>query len=237
MTLAKARFVTTESKFAVGFLQQRFPHLSIHQIEHAPNWTFHQIERQPVVGTIRFLTNASASFRKGTDLFFMALNELAPELKFEVLFVGSRNEPYTDPILAGLSPELRRRISFKSNLSAEEVARELSAATIFLLPTRADTSPNAVKEAVVAGVPVVASDVGGIPDYVRPGENGFLFPSGDRVQFVAAIKSALAHPLFSRGLVAPASLKVSREYLSPSRMAQSFLSVYHTVKDTGSWRV
>ena len=130
--------------------------------------------------------------------------------------------------MAGLSPELRERITFKSDLQPADVARELSRATIFLLPTRADTSPNAVKEAVVAGVPVVASRVGGIPDYVRPGENGLLFTAGDQAEFVAAIRAARPPAFFPRP-GGPAALAASREYLSPARMARSFLSAYQSV--------
>jgi glycosyltransferase involved in cell wall biosynthesis len=99
-----------------------------------------------------------------------------------------------------------------------------------LLPTRADTSPNAVKEAVVAGVPVVASRVGGIPDYVFPGENGVLFAPGNKSEFVDAIRAATRHPLFSRGLVSPESLARNREYLSPARMAERFFSLYNRVR-------
>ena len=95
-----------------------------------------------------------------------------------------------------------------------------------LLPTRADVSPNAVKEALVAGVPVVASDVGGIPDYVRPGENGILFPPDNLEEFVRAIREAVRHPLFGRGQVEPASLARCRDYLSPARMGENFLAAY-----------
>jgi glycosyltransferase involved in cell wall biosynthesis len=230
ISLPKAKHVSTESRFAVRYLHDNYPRLTVHQIEHAPNWVFHQVQRQPMSGPIRFLTNGAISHRKGTDLFLMALNELVPEFRFEATVIGSPNEPFIAPILASLSPELRHRISFKSDLTAAEVARELSVATILLLPTRADTSPNAVKEAVVAGVPVVAGNVGGIPDYVIPGENGFLFAPGDKAEFVAAIRAALSHPLFSRGMVTPATLEKSREYLSPARMAQSFFSAYQSVK-------
>jgi len=230
LSFSRAAHVTCESRFAAGFLQERYPHLTIRQIEHAPSWFFQQVQRQPIPGPIRFLANGRLSFGKGTDLLLMALKELASEIPFQALLIGSPNEPFTAPILAGFSPELRKRISFKSNLSPADIARELSATTIFLLPTRADNSPNTVKEAVVAGVPVVASEVGGIPDYVIPGENGFLFPPGNQAQFVRAIRAAVGHPLFSRGLVTPASLARSREYLSPARMAQSFLSVYESVK-------
>jgi glycosyltransferase involved in cell wall biosynthesis len=230
LSFARARHVTTESKFAVAYLQKKYPQLTVHQIEHAPNWTFHQIERQPAAVPIRFMYNGTLCYRKGTDLLLLALNELAPEFPFDLLVIGSPTEPFLAPFMAGLSPEFRDRIVFKSGLPPTEIARELSRATLLLLPTRADTSPNAVKEAVAAGVPVVASNVGGIPDYVIPGENGFLFTSGDKAEFVAMIRAAVVHPLFSRGLVTPASLAKNREYLSPARMARLFLSAYQKVK-------
>ena len=229
LSLSRAGHVTTESKFAVGWLQKNFPRLAVHQVEHAPNWSFHQIQRRPAPGPIHFLYNGAIGYRKGTDLLLAALKELAPEFLFDAVIIGSPNPIFLDPFLAGLTPELRNRISFKSGLLPADIARELSRATIFLLPTRADTSPNAVKEAVVAGVPVVAGRVGGVPDYVIPGENGFLFAPGNQAEFVAAIRAAARHPLFSRGQVAPSSLAASREYLSPARMARSFLSAYQSV--------
>jgi len=229
LSLSRAEHVSTESSFAVAYLRKQHPHLTIHQIEHAPNRVFCGVQRQPMSGLVRFVTNGAVSHRKGTDLFLMALQELASEFRFEALVIGTPNEPFLAPFMAGLSPEVRARFAFKSGLSPAEIAGELSRTTIFLLPTRADTSPNAVKEAVVAGVPVVASRVGGIPDYVFPGENGLLFTPGSQAEFVAAIRAALGHPLFSRGLVAPASLEKSRGYLSPSRMAESFFSAYQSV--------
>jgi glycosyltransferase involved in cell wall biosynthesis len=95
-----------------------------------------------------------------------------------------------------------------------------------LFPARADVSPNTVKEMVVAGVPVVVADTGGIPDYVQSGQNGLLFPPGDLDALVQAIRAAVKHPLFGHGQVAPESLARSRAYLSPARMAQNFLAAY-----------
>ena len=135
ISLPKAKHVSTESRFAVRYLQDNYPRLIVHQIEHAPNWVFHQVQRRPMSGPIRFLTNGAISHRKGTDLFLMALNELVTEFDFQATVIGSPNEAFIAPVLAGLSPELRKRILFKSNLTAAEVARELSAATILLLPT------------------------------------------------------------------------------------------------------
>ncbi|HEX4646756.1 MAG TPA: glycosyltransferase family 4 protein, partial [Verrucomicrobiae bacterium] len=228
--LSRAREVTTESKFAVDYLQRKYPRLAIHQVEHAPNWLFHRIERRPTTEPIRFFINGTLGYRKGTDLLLAVLNELASELNFEAIVIGNPNDPFLAPWKTSLSPELWRRLTFKSNLPPSEIAAELSRATLLLLPTRADTSPNAVKEALVAGVPVVASGVGGIPDYVFPGENGILFAPGDKSEFINAIRAACKHPLFSRGLVSEESLNQNREYLSPARMAERFLSLYHRVK-------
>jgi glycosyltransferase involved in cell wall biosynthesis len=97
------------------------------------------------------------------------------------------------------------------------------------MPTRADTSPNAVKEAVVAGVPVVASTIGGIPDYVVPERNGLLFPPGDLEALVGQIRAASRHPLFGEGKVDAACLREQREYLSPARMAAGFLEAYRAI--------
>jgi glycosyltransferase involved in cell wall biosynthesis len=228
--LSRAKHVSTESKFAVSYLQTRYPHLAIHQIEHAPNWVFHEVKRQPATKPVRFLTYGTLGYGKGTDLLLLALNELVAELAFEAVIIGKPNERFLAPLKATLSPQLWQRLTFKSDLQPSQIAGELSKATIFLFPTRADTSPNAVKEAVVAGVPMVASKVGGIPDYVIPDENGLLFTSGDQAEFVAMIRAAAAHPLFSRGLVTPSSLAKHREYLSPVRMAKLFLSTYQKVK-------
>ena len=228
-SLSMARQVTAESKLAAAYVRQRYPRLCVHQIEYAPNWIFHQVQRRPVTAPLRFLTNGTVGHRKGTDMMLLALGELAAELPFEALIIGDPDPSFTAPLLAGLPPEVHRRITFKSGLLPADIARELAGATLFLMPSRADTGPLAVKEAVVAGVPVVGSNVGGIPDYVIPGENGFLFTSGNQAEFVAMIRAAVAHPLFSRGLVTPASLEKQREYLSPARMAQLFLSVYQNV--------
>ena len=72
----------------------------------------------------------------------------------------------------------------------------------------------------------VATAVGGIPDYICPGQNGILFPVGDLDAFVRTIRQAMSHPLFSRGQVDVASLRRSRDYLSPERMAANFKAAY-----------
>lgn len=60
-----------------------------------------------------------------------------------------------------------------------DVASLLAAADIFFLPSRIEGFPNAIMEAMAAGLPIVASNVGGIPDLVRHGQDGFLHEPAD----------------------------------------------------------
>ena len=226
LSLPRARVVTTESTFAVEYLHQRYPRLRVIQAEHAPNRAFLAVRRQPQTNPLHFISVGVLSFRKGTDLLLQALDQLCPDLPFRATLVTDRNCRYLDSLRTGVSDALWQRLDFKYHILPNEVAKELERATMLLLPTRADTSPNAVKEATVAGVPVVASNVGGIPDYVFPGQNGLLFPPGDLLQFLRALRTACDHPLFGQGLVEPQSLARARAHLSPELMAANFLKAY-----------
>lgn len=225
-SLPRAPVVTTESAFAVKFLKARYPGLEVVQAEHAPNRVFHQVHRRPQTSPVHFVSIGVLLPRKGPDLLLKALDLLQPEIPFKLTIITDPNVNYLDALRPGISPALWERIQFKYHIPPDEVARELETPTMLLLPTRADTSPNAVKEAVVAGVPVVASNVGGIPDYVFPEKNGLLFRPGDLTEFVASIKAACQHPLFGRGAVEPETLAQTRSYLSPERMALNFRKAY-----------
>ena len=58
----------------------------------------------------------------------------------------------------------------------DEVVPLLSAADLFLLPSRQESFGLAALEAMACEVPVVASSVGGLPEVIRPGVDGFLHP-------------------------------------------------------------
>ena len=225
-SLKRAALVTAESVFAQRYLNEKFPHLTVEQVEHAPDQLFSQVERRPQLSPRRFLFVSSLAYAKGGDVLLRALDQMTLELPFELVVVGRTGEAELQALRATVSPELWRRLRFKAELTSAEVARELASAALMIYPTRADNSPNAVKEAAVAGVPVVASAIGGIVDYVFPGENGWLFTPGDVNDCARAIQAACRHPLLGQGRVEPASLVRTREYLSAERMGRKFFETY-----------
>ncbi|MHB1224346.1 MAG: N-acetyl-alpha-D-glucosaminyl L-malate synthase BshA [Gemmatimonadaceae bacterium] len=105
------------------------------------------------------------------------------------VFARVRQEMPASLIMVGDGPErptaedaarrlgVERDVHFLGKIDA--VAPLLANADIFLLPSASESFGLSALEALACGVPVVASDVGGIPEVVRPGETGFLRPVGD----------------------------------------------------------
>lgn len=113
--------------------------------------------------------------------------------------------PRTTLVLAGDGPEHARlrgraaasgaRVLFPGTVVNGTRRAWLAAADLVLVPSRVlpsgrtEGTPTLVLEALAAGVPVVASDVGGIADVVRDGENGQLVPPGDRAALASVLES------------------------------------------------
>jgi glycosyltransferase involved in cell wall biosynthesis len=72
-----------------------------------------------------------------------------------------------------------------------DLARWFNAADLFVLASRSEGCPNVLLESLACGLPIVATDVGGIPEVIRHGRDGLLAPYGD----LAAIRDALLHAL------------------------------------------
>ncbi len=233
-TLPRCPLVTAESRFAVQYLEQRFPGLQIEHVEHTPDLVFHQVVRKPQTSPLRFIFVGAFDHRKGGDLLLSALDQLKNELQFELIVVGKPRGTLLQSLQAGVSAEFWRRIVFKERLTQVEVAQELSTATMMLCPSRADTGPVAVKEAAVAGVPVIGTAVGGIPDYVSPGRNGVLCSPDNLAGLIEAIRAACLHPQFSRGQVDMPTLAQTRAYLSPQLMGQKFWGIYQRLHESRS---
>ncbi|MFH1331457.1 MAG: glycosyltransferase family 4 protein, partial [Actinomycetota bacterium] len=76
----------------------------------------------------------------------------------------------------------------------DDVARMLAAADLFVLPSLTEALPTVVTEAMAAGLPIVATTVGGIPEMVHHGEAALLVPPADPGALAAAVCRLLANP-------------------------------------------
>jgi glycosyltransferase involved in cell wall biosynthesis len=80
------------------------------------------------------------------------------------------------------------------------------------LPSFTEGLPNVVLEAFAAGVPVVATAVGGSPELVEDGVNGYLVPAGDAKALARRIMDVLSFPANQRAMGQEGREKVTREF-------------------------
>ena len=107
----------------------------------------------------------------------------------------------------------------------DEVAAALWGHDVFVLPSRSEAFPNSVIEAMATGMPVVASDVGGIPELVEHGRNGLLVTPGRPDELAQAVIELLRRPSFARALGRKARVDVLARY-SFDRMVEEFETLY-----------
>jgi glycosyltransferase involved in cell wall biosynthesis len=108
----------------------------------------------------------------------------------------------------------------------------LAASDVFVLSSNWEGNPLAVMEAMAAGLPVISTAVGGVPELVESGEHGLLVPPGDRRAFTDAMQTLLDYPEKRAAMAAAASVRASRAF-SADRMAQGYASLYRTALPAG----
>jgi colanic acid/amylovoran biosynthesis glycosyltransferase len=87
---------------------------------------------------------------------------------------------------------LARQVRITGWISSAEVRREILAARAMVLPSFAEGLPVVIMEAMALRRPVLSTYVAGIPELVRPGENGWLFPAGSVEALTEAMQDCLA---------------------------------------------
>jgi glycosyltransferase involved in cell wall biosynthesis/peptidoglycan/xylan/chitin deacetylase (PgdA/CDA1 family) len=120
---------------------------------------------------------------------------------------------------------LTERVRFLGH--RDDVPQVLAEADLFVLPSRSEAFPNSVMEAMAAGLPVIASNVGGIPELVRDGHNGRLVPAGDVDALARAMLDVLETPSQAERFGRAGREIIERTY-SFDRMVDQFETLYET---------
>ena len=116
--------------------------------------------------------------------------------------------------------------------SRTDVADLLRASDLFVHPSREEGFSNAILEAMAAGLPVVACDVGGNPEAVVDGETGRLVPPRDPERFAGAMMELIADES-KRRIFGEAGLRRTAERFSLDRMVGEMESLYESLARGG----
>ena len=192
--LGGAAYVIANSNSLRDLAQESFPDQSIQVITNGicigtrvPRETVSADSKE-----VRVLCVARLIERKGVEYLLRAMaRDISDRLVLDVVGEG--------PLMG----ELRRladqlglgtKVEFLGFVYGEALTDKFRDADIFTLPSLSESCSMALLEAMASGLPVVASNVGGIPELVADGENGFLVPPAEPEALRAAIDRLAASP-------------------------------------------
>jgi glycosyltransferase involved in cell wall biosynthesis len=170
---------------------------------------------------------------------------LASQKGLDVLLQAASGVPGARFVIAGAGPERARLESDAKALGVAErvlllghrsdVAALLAASDVFVLPSLYEGTSLALLEAMAAGKPVVASDIGGTNELIQNGTSGLLVPPGDADRLALAVRRVLADPDLGQRLGTAARLRARTEF-SVEAKAEQIAAVYEELLERNSAR-
>lgn len=168
---------------------------------------------------------------------------LTPQKGISCLLDAAALVPQATFLIAGegpLAPELRtqaqrlgiaHRVIFAGYV--ENVPALLRASDLFVLPSLYEGLPLSILEAMAAGVPVIATDVGGIGEAISNESNGLLVPPADPAALANAIRKMLDNRNYAQQLAEAGRARV-RTHFSAETMTRRTVDIYCRVLAAGA---
>jgi glycosyltransferase involved in cell wall biosynthesis len=212
MTLRFATDIVANSTPAADDIRRASPRLR-HRTVVVPNGVdtsrFSPTPR-PTSAIVTIGTLANARAEKGLHVFIQAASMLSvrhPATRFRLWGDGPLRR-HLEELAERLG--IARQVEFCGRTTEPEHA--LRGLDVFVLPSLSEACPNAVLEAMATALPVVASDVGGIPDLVRHGETGYLVRPNSPRELASAIEALIDDRRSAKELGARGRARVVREF-------------------------
>jgi glycosyltransferase involved in cell wall biosynthesis len=177
-----------------------------------PNWidaSAYNVERSPEPGQapVRFLFMSRVERPKGIFELLEATRSLAGKWKFEVTICGIGSSLNEANAYCSRN-DIGSMVTFEGWVGGPRKLSVLQRADVFVLPSYTEGTPNALLEAMASGLPVIGTDVGGIPMLVTHGVEGFLVSPQDATGLRCAMELFLNDRNASQRMGAAARARV-----------------------------
>jgi glycosyltransferase involved in cell wall biosynthesis len=176
---------------------------------------------------------AGGAFRVG------CLSRLSPEKCLDDLIRAMQWLPGTELILVGDGPErstleqLARALRLDGSVTftgwRDDARATLAKMDVVALPSRSESLPLVIVEAMLAELPVVATDVGSVAEAVKDGITGVIVPVGSPRALATAVQSLRDDPQLRRRMGAEAR-RIALSRFSPASTARAFRALYDEVR-------
>ncbi|ULQ57946.1 glycosyltransferase family 4 protein [Flavihumibacter rivuli] len=170
--------------------------------------------------------------RKNILLLLEALADLTGQGKvFQLDVIGgfAKNDPYELKVKKFIADNnLERVVKLHGWKPQDELPGFLADADIFILPSKQETLPVAIEEAMAASRCVIASAVGGVPEMVEDGVSGFLFESGSKDALVSVLEKVYNNDALLDRVGKAAHEQAIAKY-APTTVAEQTIGYYKQV--------
>ena len=189
-----------------------------------------------------FVSQGSGSI-KGLHILLEAMPDIIKRFPHAVLSVGGHNMTKTESGIINrmkissygkyLKELIRRyrleeKVVFLGLLDEQQMCERYLQSHVFVMPSAIENSPNSLGEAMILGVPCVASDVGGISSLIKHGEEGFVYPFDEPYMLAHYVCEVFGNnelaSAFSRSTVKHAS-----NTHDPQENISTLLQIYKTI--------
>jgi glycosyltransferase involved in cell wall biosynthesis len=181
---------------------------------------------QPVADrVVRILCVGHISVRKNQVQLIRSLDALAAKRSFQVVFLGGapREDPYCGEFFELLGT--RPWCIYGGLADHSALQGHFATASLLILPSLEDNCPMAVLEAMAAGLPVSAANVGGVPELVEHGVTGLLFDPNDPESIRKTVVEVLNEPAKAKSRAESARRQALKTY-HPKAVALRHCEIY-----------
>jgi len=114
------------------------------------------------------------------------------KIENQVAYVGRDSYEKGIDILKDAEPEINGNVVYCTDRSWEDAMRIIKSSIVIVVPSRMESLPTTVKEAFYLNVPVIGTDVGGIPELIKNNETGLIVPPENPSKLAQAINELLS---------------------------------------------
>jgi len=161
---------------------------------------------------------------KGIEYLIESMSNVKSQIPNAIcLIVGDGSEKKNLELLT-LNLKLQDRVKFLGQIPNEKIPEHLAVADCFVLPSLKEGFGISILEAMACKVPVIGTNIGGIPDIIKSGENGVLIEPKNPEAIAKAIYKIYSQPKFARNLVQNA--KSNLEKYDWKRISEKVNQIY-----------
>lgn len=222
VSLQKASMITSESQWGLDRVKEIVSGKPLHKIEYGVFPSYYDVQWEPSPDQPEVLYAGGLCRLKGTDILLEMLRR-HPQRSWKLVVAGGG---YLQESLKALNDPM---VEVLGTIKTPELQARMARAWALVHPSRADTSPNVVKEARVIGLPVIGSPHGGHAEYIEHGNDGFIVESEDPQDWFQPIDSICSDYTLCRKM-GQHRHEFFREHFRPEKTAEAFLELYRDLE-------